>query len=516
MKKDYFILFILIFYFFFQLSTLDYGFKINDIEYFKNISLDQKAIKDFTEKEEIKNKENIKNNTESWRYRYKLYSVNADEMIPIMALSKININEKKFDPQIYKYGGGFIYPLGFYYFFLTKTGLIENINSYSITNNENLMNNIYSNGRLFVLLFFIFSALVLYKSLKLITNKNYALVLTTIYLFFPSSIMYSQIIKPNWYALLWFNLSVYFALKYIIKEKKIFYLFLVSIFQGLAIGSSILFFPAFLFVFILIFFNLKKELLKNYFFLLIFSSLFIFFLTNPYILINFISFADESYNEYTWILKDLNLKNTLFFFRNSFIQGFGIVFSLVFFYYILKKSSNKHDKKISIGIFLLILIGAVISSYDTWHIQFRYIPYLLTISLIYLAYKSKNNEKIFIFIAALTILQSIPLKIAYYDENNLNYSTRLSSAKWINNNIIENNRTICKKSFSPFDFPPINFNKIKIEENCAYDIKVLRQPKEINLFKENQIIKKFEPRYQFLDIPLVFSHINPLIIIVEN
>ena len=108
------------------------------------------------------------------------------------------------------------------------------------------------------------------------------------------------------------------------------------------------------------------------------------------------------------------------------------------------------------------------------------------------------------------------MKIAYYDENNLNYSTRLSSAKWINNNIIENNRAICKKSFSPFDFPPINFNKIKIEENCAYDIRVLRQPKEINLFKENQIIKKFEPRYQFLDIPLVFSHINPLIIIVEN
>ena len=51
MKKNYFILFILIFYFFFQLSTLDYGFKINDIEYFKNISLDQNAIKDFTEKE---------------------------------------------------------------------------------------------------------------------------------------------------------------------------------------------------------------------------------------------------------------------------------------------------------------------------------------------------------------------------------------------------------------------------------------------------------------------------------
>ena len=83
--------------------------------------------------------------------------------------------------------------------------------------------------------------------------------------------------------------------------------------------------------------------------------------------------------------------------------------------------------------------------------------------LIYLAYKLKNKKRFLIFVLIATILQTIPLKIAYYDENNLNHSTRLSSAKWINDNIIEKNKTICKKDFSPFDFPPVNFNKIKIE-----------------------------------------------------
>ena len=96
MKKDYFILFLLIFYLFFQFSTLDYGFKINDIKYFKNISLNQENIKDFIEKKRIKNKKNIKTD-KSWQHRYKLYSINADEMMPIMALSKININENKCD-----------------------------------------------------------------------------------------------------------------------------------------------------------------------------------------------------------------------------------------------------------------------------------------------------------------------------------------------------------------------------------------------------------------------------------
>ena len=127
MKKDYFILFILIFYLFFQLSTLDYGFKINDIKYIKNISLDQTDIKTFTQKK-FKYRKNVEGEFDTWQHRYKLYSVNADEMLPIMALSKININEGKFDPQIYKYGGSFLYPLGFYYYLLIKTNLIENIN----------------------------------------------------------------------------------------------------------------------------------------------------------------------------------------------------------------------------------------------------------------------------------------------------------------------------------------------------------------------------------------------------
>ena len=161
------------------------------------------------------------------------------------------------------------------------------------------------------------------------------------------------------------------------------------------------------------------------------------------------------------------------------------------------------------------MFGAVISGFDDWHIQFRYIPYILPISLIYLAHKIKNY-KFVLFIFFTTFLQAIPLKLAFYDENILKHSTRLNSAKWINDNIIEKNKSICKKDFSPFDFPPINFNEAKVEKDCDFGIHVLRQPKKIKEYNNKKIIKKFEPRYQFSNIPLVFSHINPLIIIVEN
>ena len=268
MKKDYFILFILIFYLFFQLSTLDYGFKIKDIQYFKNISLDSEYIKSFTQKKTIKNKENTSSQSKSWKYRYKLYSVNADEMMPIMSLSKINIKKGKLDPQLYKYGGAFIYPLGFYYYSLTKINLIDDINFISIIKNEKLMDEIYFNGRLFILISFIFSALIFYNSLKLITKKKHAIIFTLIYLFVPSSIMYSQIIKPSWYALLWFNLSIFFGLKYLLKKKKKYFLFLVSVFLGLAIGSSILFIPSLFFILFFIYFKKDEEISKkkNYFF----------------------------------------------------------------------------------------------------------------------------------------------------------------------------------------------------------------------------------------------------------
>ena len=55
MKQKYFIFFLLIFYLFFQLSSLDYGFKINDLNYYKTNNFDIKDIKSFVEKKKYKN-----------------------------------------------------------------------------------------------------------------------------------------------------------------------------------------------------------------------------------------------------------------------------------------------------------------------------------------------------------------------------------------------------------------------------------------------------------------------------
>ena len=516
MEKKYFIFFLLIFYFFFQLSSIDYGTKINDINYIKNSNLDEDTIKNFIQKKQTIKQTNTENN-KKWVHRYKLYSVNADEMMGIMALSKIDIKNNIFDPHLYKYGGAFIYPLGIYYYLLTKINLIPDISVNNILSNEDLIDKIYFYGRLFVLILFIFSGYIFYKCTNFFSNKINSLILTSIYLFVPGSIIFSQVIKPHWYALLWCNIALLFSIKYLLREKKKTYLTYISIFLGLCIGSSILFLPYLFFLIASIYFLDKTNNLDFKKISFLFSIIFLtFFITNPYVIINFSNFFLEANSEYSWVIKGFNFNHILLFFYNSFIHGYGLLLSLVILFYFLiqLRNKSKESRKILFVSFLLLFFGASVSSFSSWHIQFKYIPYALPLLLIFLSFKIKKNSKNLLLIILLaTIIQSIPLKIAYYDENN-KYSTRLNSAKWLNENIIDKGKTLCQKDFVPYDYPPINFDKVIIKKECDYNVQVLRQPKEI--YNYENIVKEFLPRFQFIKFPLVFSHINPLIIIVEN
>ena len=119
MKKDYLIFYLLIFYLFFQISTIDYGTRINNL--YENIESDDSSLitNQIINKEEIIKTDNeIEINKKNF-FRFKLYSIEADEMLSVMALSKIAIS-KKIDPHYYQYGGSYLYPLGFYYFTLKK------------------------------------------------------------------------------------------------------------------------------------------------------------------------------------------------------------------------------------------------------------------------------------------------------------------------------------------------------------------------------------------------------------
>ena len=191
----------------------------------------------------------------------------------------------------------------------------------------------------------------------------------------------------------------------------------------MAIGSNLAFLPFYIFLIFSLFF-LDKDNNLNFRKLsyLVLCSFLVFILTNPYILINFSNFFFEANNEYSWVLKGFNFKNALLFLNTSYIQGFGVLLSLITIFYSISefKKKSTHNKKIIFGAYLLFLFGAAVGSYALWHIQFRYIPYILPISIIFLSYKLKNEKKnLLICVLIITILQTLPLKIAYFDENTL-------------------------------------------------------------------------------------------------
>ena len=521
MKQKYFIFFLLIFYFFFQLSTIDYGTTINNL--YKNIESDDTLL--ITD--EILNKEKIiKTNSKIEKdkknfFRFKLYSIEADEMLSIVALSKIAVS-KKIDPHYYQYGGAFLYPLGVYYFILNELNLIKYNNFQELLKDSDKVDKIYSYGRLFVLLSFIASAYILYLTFNLITSQNLSLKLTILYLFVPSSIMFSQIIKPHWYSLIWINLIIYNLIKLKIKNseflKRIIY---ISIFMGLSIGSALYNIVFVIVTYIFIFFFLNKNYFKIInilisFFFLIFS----FVITNPAILTNGTSVIIEYSNLINWFKGNLNPTKVLNFYKNSLITGFGIA-NIIFLIYLifLRKNYKYFNSLFLILIIPLILISIITGQQSNWHINFRYLSYFLPTLLIFISFFINDNKKLAVNVVIfLTIIQMFPLKLAYLDENNNKYSTRLKASAWIKENINSNDR-ICneEKSLAPFNMPPINFNKFNIvNKKCNWLILTIRNTNDYKKIQEKNIIMEFKPRL-LLNFPrLVFSHINPVIVIIKT
>jgi hypothetical protein len=97
--------------------------------------------------------------------RYRLYSRQPDEMITFMALQRMNPRQFDFDPQLYQYGGGYIYMIGAALGLSALLGLIELSSDAGIYLNEpELFARFYLVARTVTL---IFGALTLVAVIKL-------------------------------------------------------------------------------------------------------------------------------------------------------------------------------------------------------------------------------------------------------------------------------------------------------------------------------------------------------------
>lgn len=523
MKKSIF--FILAFYFVFQLLTLDYGLRINDIRYIREYKFDNFDFSGTAlERNQITDNSGFDEGLKKWILRYKLYSIEADEVYNIMALSRIKPKQFKFDPHYYAYGGAYLYLLGLFYFFLLKVEVLKSVDFLSLLSQPDAVDAIYIYGRAFVLTAFVLSGYVLYRTLRLVTSYTESVLGLGLYLVAPASIMFSQILKPHWQALLWGNLALLLVVK-LFKHKKLNLSqeLLIGAFLGLAVGSSNTYALFSVSIWVALVIAAKSRIVSKIVLIRVPVIAFLFyFLSNPYIILNYSSYLREVEIQKTWFYWGAHLKYLYFYMKNSLLTGFGVVFVIFVIVICLKELLNSSFQKSRLYILgllaVVLLYSSLTGSVTHWHINFRYIPYFLPCSLLLISLSSFKNKEKWLAIALIAgIIQMIPLKTAYFDENNQSYSTRLSSAKWINENIPQGDGICSAKAMAPYNSPPFDFSKHTVnKDNCKYLIIVERQMDIVNVRKGYKLYKRFRPRFTHTFFPLVFSHINPQISIYKK
>lgn len=509
-----------------QTLTANYGTAINNVPHIANYAVDQGVVSQSSlERRTVVGESLDRESIDLWMMRYKLYSVDADEMVNIMALARVKRDWRKLDPGFYQYGGGWLYPLGAWYFILSKTDVLDLGPLESFLEKPDRMDGVYFWGRLFVILAVAGAAYLIFLTLALLGPPSVALAGMVIFLFAPSTIMYSQLLKPHWYALLWANAAIYLIVR-AAKERS--WSSRDEIFLGLTVGltfaSTSTYAPFTVLIWCALVFLYREHVLPLRTLLTVPAiAALTWIMTNPHALLHWEAFRYEAAAASAWFNPLLGWESVLDFLFNSGFRGFGFAFlgtaiAVAVIQFIKPQASTA--RWLGLGIFAIVLfVSWLTENMSAWGINSRYCPYLLSGGLILLALiRSRVWPYVMLGIAALTVFQAAPLIAAYADENRPEHSTRLRMAKWIDANISDG-AGLCLSSSTPapYDAPPIQFNRYLInDQNCPYWVVVERETVGNPPPEGWALMHRVMPRFSPSAYRLVFGHINPQITLYQR
>jgi hypothetical protein len=513
-------------FFILQAATLNYGTRINDLPFIENYHVKTDVIQGsgLNRTQLVGEKTNRKESLDLWMVRFKLYSVEADEVDNIIALARIKPKQLQFDPKFYQYGGAFLYPLGAWYLALSKLGLVHAAPLEQLLASPQAMDRIWIGGRAFVLAAFTISAWLLYLTLIQLAPPSVAIAALTIYLFCPASIMYSEVIKPHWYALLWVNVALFVMVRGFIRNRLPIGLeFALAAAIGLAVGSAATYsLMAVLLWLALAVMTVRGVVCRLALLRVPAIAAVMFLISNPYYVLNWRAVQTERAAAESWFHPALDPTALLMFIYNSLFSGFGIVVTLIILATVAWRLiyGPAWARLFALALVVPIVAVAILTtSIATWNVNYRYIPYVLPATLVLLVLgRSRYKGPILAFCALATILQAAPLKLAYFDENSDAYSTRLTAAAWIDSNIPKQD-SICLSTSTlvPYEVPPFRFDQHKINSpDCRWLVQTERQPRTIFSDPKYDIAKRFTPRFSPVEFPLVWEHINPQITIYQK
>jgi hypothetical protein len=513
-----------------QLWTVDYGTLLNDAEPVRQFSFGPDtgaAIEARQERQEtvIGGTPVIGESAEMQMLRFKLYSVAPDEQLSIKALRRIRPGRFDFNPDLFQYGGAYLYPLGLYYFALAKLGVIEVSSLDALLKSPHGLDRIFVTGRIFILIAFILSAWVLYRTFRLVADPWTATWAIGLYLFAPGSIMYSIMIKPHWYWLLWLSAALYVMTRGWVRGH---FAFRDEVLLGLFIGLSVGAAP----------FNVMPALLAGAALLVAIgqgimrrSALFrvplvaVLFavLTNPYFVVGWQQMFAELKAIFLMpaVAGGAGSWTTL---SSSLPFGFGfalvaVVIGLGLYRLFARKGPMTWYAAASLVV-VAVAIGYVAADNPSSPVVFfRFVSYLLPIALLLVVHRPwPYRGQVMALALVLTVVQSIPTKTAQIDADDPIRGTRFAAAAWVEAQLPAGT-SLCpvEGRVGPGKMPPVDYVRYPTpEKNCDYLV-----GRSIGRDIDDpppgyRLTVDFEPRLWTRDFVLLYGFANPYFAIYQR
>ncbi len=510
-----------------QATTLDYGTRINDLPF----------IRDYQVPAGITQQSGLERNTligtkieraESlalWMVRFKLYTIDSDEVYSIIALARIKPAQLQFDPHYYQYGGAFLYPLGVYYFTLAKLGLLSIGSLDQMLANPQKIDRVWIAGRTLILLVSALAGLALYVTLATVAPPAVALLGLAIFYFCPATIMFSQVLKPHWYALLFTNSAMLIMTRAAVAGRLTHAAEIaLGVVIGLAVGSVITFGLFAVVLWGALAFMVWRRLAPLRALVLVPAiAVVVFLATNPYYVLDWQAVQTERAATSVWYIPVFEAWVVPAVFGHTVLPGFGVALTLIFFALLVRHLV----RPIPLGVRLfglavllpLLVMSTFTAQYYFWHSNFRYFPYVLPLMLLFLAMAPWPYRRVALALTlAATVAQAAPLKLAYIDENSELHSTRLAAAAWIDANVPADD-AICSwtRTPAPFSLPPFRFDQRRINAPDCKWLVVLDGNQEPTAKSPGwTLAREFHPRLSPHIFPLVWEHINPQVAVYRR
>lgn len=136
-----------------------------------------------------------------------------DESLPLSDLARMKPAELKFKPPSFLYGGGYLYPLGAYYFALSKVKAVEPLPLRSALERTDTLGGVYLAGRLLSAAAFAGTCLLVFLITRRLQPGAAAWAAFAAALTLPVLGVHARYLTPHLWASLWALGAVYFSLR---------------------------------------------------------------------------------------------------------------------------------------------------------------------------------------------------------------------------------------------------------------------------------------------------------------